>query len=84
MNKIEVTKYVCFTTHDANDSILTIGKIYDIIREISICSVTNIALSYSYFIGDDGKSYLIHSDEQIGMNFISLDVYRQKQIDRLL
>lgn len=84
MNSIEFNKYVCINTNYNDKNILTHRKIYDIIREISICSVTNIDLSYSYFIGDDGKSYIIQTDEQIGINFISLDLYRQKQIDRLL
>ena len=84
MDKIEVTKWVCFTTHDANEDILTIGKVYDIVKEIAICPITNIDLSHTSFIADDGKSYLIHAYEQIAMNFISLEQYRQDQLDKIL
>jgi len=83
MNKIEVKKCVCVKLHDVNDDILTIGKVYDIVKDISICLVTNIDLSHTSFIADDGKSYLIHSDEQIDMNFISLEEWREKKLNEL-
>ncbi len=82
--KTIITKWVCVKLHDANEDILTIGKIYDIIKEVSICPVTNIDLSITSFIADDGKYYLIHEDRQIDMNFISLEQYRQQQLDKII
>ncbi len=79
-----ITKWVCVKLHDANKNILSIGKTYDIIKEITICPVTNIDLSITSFIADDGQSYTIHADEQINMNFISLEEYRQEQLNKIL
>ncbi len=84
MDKIEVTKWVCVRIHYTNKGIMTVGKVYDFIKEISICPVTLVDLSQTSFIGDDGKSYLIHQYEQIDMSFIPLEEYRQEQIDKIL
>jgi hypothetical protein len=84
MDKIEVTKWVCVNSHYTNKGITTVGKVYEFIKEISICPITLIDLSHTSFIGDDGQSYLIHDNEQIDMSFISLEQYRQDQLNKIL
>ncbi len=59
-----ISKYV-YTHHIRDwggkdfDNILTVGKIYEITKETSICPVTNLDLSRISFIAYNGHFYLI-------------------------
>ena len=81
MNIIK-SKWVCINRSDVNKDLLTEGKVYEITKDVSICSVTDIDLSITSFIGDDGRSYLIDLNNE--NDFITLEEYRQKQLDKLL
>ena len=71
-----ITKWICINRGDVNKDLLTEGKIYEIITE------TNFGLSQTSFIADNGKSYLIDLDNI--NEFITLEEWREKQLDKLL
>jgi hypothetical protein len=77
-----ITKWVCINRSDVNKDLLTEGKVYEITKDVSICPVTDVDLSLTSFIGDDGRSYLIDLNNE--NDFIPLEDYRQKQLDKLL
>jgi hypothetical protein len=81
MNIIK-SKWVCINRSDVNKDLLTEGKVYEITKDVSICPVTDIDLSLTSFIGDDGRSYLIDLNNE--NDFIPLEEYRQQQLDKLL
>ena len=82
MNTIIKSKWVCINRNYVNNSLLTEGKVYEITKEVSICPVTDIDLSITSFIADDGQSYLIDLNNENG--FITLEEYRQQQLDKIL
>jgi hypothetical protein len=77
-----ITKWVCINRSDVNKDLLTEGKVYEITKDVSICPVTDVDLSLTSFIGDDGRSYLIDLDNI--NEFITLEEWREKQLDKLL
>ena len=77
-----ITKWVCINRSDVNKDLLTEGKVYEITKDVSICPVTDVDLSLTSFIGDDGRSYLIDLNNE--NDFITLEEYRQQQLDKLL
>jgi hypothetical protein len=81
MNIIK-SKWVCINRSDVNKDLLTEGKVYEITKDVSICPVTDVDLSLTSFIGDDGRSYLIDLNNE--NDFITLEEYRQQQLDKLL
>ena len=81
MNIIK-SKWVCINRSYVNKELLTEGKVYEFTKDISICPVTDIDLSLTSFIADDGRSYLI--DLNNVNDFITLEEYRQKQLNKLL
>jgi hypothetical protein len=76
------SKWICINRSDVNKDLLTEGKVYEITKDVSICPVTDVDLSLTSFIGDDGRSYLIDLNNE--NDFIPLEDYRQKQLDKLL
>jgi hypothetical protein len=82
VNTIIKSKWVCINRNYVNNSLLTEGKVYEITKEVSICPVTDIDLSITSFIADDGQSYLIDLNNENG--FITLEEYRQQQLDKIL
>ena len=82
VNTIIKSKWVCINRNYVNNSLLTEGKVYEITKDISMCPVTDIDLSITSFIGDDGQSYLIDLNNENG--FITLEEYRQQQLDKIL
>ena len=81
MNIIK-SKWVCINRSYVNKELLTEGKVYEITKDVSICPITDVDLSLTSFIGDDGRSYLIDLNNE--NDFISLEEYRQNQLDKLL
>jgi hypothetical protein len=77
-----VSKWVCVNRSYVNKHLLTEGKVYEITKDVSICPVTDIDLSLTSFIADNGLSYLI--DLNNDNDFIPLEEYRQRQLDKLL
>lgn len=77
-----VSKWVCINRSHVNKHLLTEGKVYEITKEVSICPVTDIDLSLTSFIADNGLSYLIDLNNE--NDFITLEEYRQQQLDKLL
>jgi hypothetical protein len=77
-----ITKWVCINRSDVNKDLLTEGKVYEITKDVSICPVTDVDLSLTSFIGDDGRSYLIDLNNE--NDFITLEEHRQQQLDKLL
>jgi hypothetical protein len=77
-----ITKWVCINRSYVNKELLTEGKVYEITKEVSICPVTDIDLSLTSFIADDGRSYLIDLNNE--NDFIPLEEYRQQQLNKLL
>jgi hypothetical protein len=71
-----ITKWVCINYSDVNKDLLTVGKVYEIITE------TSFGLSHTSFIADNGRSYLIDLDNI--NEFITLEEWREKQLDKLL
>jgi hypothetical protein len=71
-----LTKWVCINCSDVNKDLLTEGKVYEIITE------TNFGLSKTSFIADNGRSYIIDLDNI--NEFITLEEWREKQLDKLL
>jgi hypothetical protein len=71
-----ITKWVCINHSDVNKDLLTVGKVYEIITE------TSFGLSHTSFIADNGRSYLIDLDNI--NEFITLEEWREKQLDKLL
>ena len=71
-----ITKWVCINRSDVNKDLLTVGKVYEIITE------TSFGLSHTSFIADNGRSYLIDLDNI--NEFITLEEWREKQLDKLL
>ena len=71
-----ITKWVCINRSDVNKDLLTEGKVYEIITE------TSFGLSHTSFIADNGRSYLIDLDNI--NEFITLEEWREKQLDKLL
>lgn len=71
-----ITKWVCIIHSDVNKDLLTEGKVYEIITE------TSFGLSHTSFIADNGRSYLIDLDNI--NEFITLEEWREKQLDKLL
>jgi hypothetical protein len=82
MNTIIKSKWVCINSSYVNKELLTEGKVYEITKDISMCPVTDIDLSISSFIADDGRPYLIDLNNE--NDFITLEEYRQKQLDKIL
>jgi hypothetical protein len=82
MGELIVSKWVCINRSDVNKDLLTEGKVYEITKDISICPVTVIDLSHTSFIADNGRSYLIDLNNE--NDFITLEEYRQRQLDKLL
>jgi hypothetical protein len=82
MNTIIKSKCVCINRSYVNKELLTEGKVYEITKDISICPITDVDLSITSFIGDDGQSYLIDLNNE--NDFIPLEEYRQQQLDKLL
>lgn len=82
MNTIIKSKWVCINSNYVNKQLLTEGKVYEFIKDVSICPFTDVDLSITSFIGDDGRSYLIDPNNE--NDFIPLEEYRQKQLDRIL
>jgi hypothetical protein len=76
------SKWICINRSDVNKDLLTEGKVYEITKDVSICPVTDVDLSLTSFIGDDGRSYLIDLNNE--NDFITLEEYRQQQLDKLL
>lgn len=81
MNIIK-SKWVCINRSYVNKELLTEGKVYEITKDVSICPVTDVDLSLTSFIADDGRSYLIDLNNE--NDFIPLDEWREKQLDKLL
>lgn len=81
MNIIK-SKWVCINRSYVNKELLTEGKVYEITKDVSTCPVTDVDLSLTSFIGDDGRSYLIDLNNE--NDFIPLEEYRQQQLDKLL
>lgn len=81
MNIIK-SKFVCINRSYVNKELLTEGKVYEITKDVSICPVTDIDLSLTSFIADDGRSYLIDLNNE--NDFIPLEEYRQQQLNKLL
>jgi len=79
MNTI-ITKWVCINRSDVNKDLLTEGKVYEITKDISICPVTNIDLSHTYFIADNGRSFRI----DLKNDFTPLEEYRQEQLNKII
>ena len=77
-----VSKWVCINRSYVNKHLLTEGKVYEITKDVSICPVTDIDLSHTSFIADNGLSYLIDLNNE--NDFIPLKEYRQRQLDKLL
>lgn len=71
-----ITKWVCINRSDVNKDLLTEGKVYEIITE------TSFGLSKTSFIADNGRSYRIDLDNI--NEFITLEEWREKQLDKLL
>jgi len=73
--------------HRDFDNILTVGKIYEITKETSICPVTNLDLSRISFIADNGHFYLIELEQwKTYWNksiFITLEECREKKLLKL-
>jgi hypothetical protein len=76
------SKWVCINRNYVNKELLTEGKVYEFTKDISICPVTDIDLSITSFIADDGRSYLIDLNNE--NDFITLEEYRQQQLDKIL
>lgn len=76
------SKWVCVNRSYVNKELLTEGKIYEFTKEVSICPVTNVDLSIISFIADDARSYLIDLNNE--NDFIPLEEWRQKQLDKIL
>ena len=74
--------WVCINRSYVNKELLTEGKIYEFTKEVSICPVTNVDLSLISFIADDDRSYLIDLNNE--NDFIPLDEWRQRQLNKLL
>lgn len=81
MNIIK-SKWVCINRNSVNKELLTEGKVYEFTKDISICPVTDIDLSITSFIADDGRSYLIDLNNE--NDFITLEEYRDKKISKIL
>ena len=81
MNIIK-SKWVCINRSYVNKELLTEGKVYELTKDVSICPVTDVDLSLTSFIGDDGRSYLIDLNNE--NDFIPLEEYRDKKIDNIL
>ncbi len=82
MNTIIKSKWVCINSNYVNKELLTEGKVYEFTKDVSICPVTDIDLSLTSFIADNGLSYLIDLNNE--NDFISLEEYRQQQLDKLV
>ena len=82
MNTIIKSKWVCINSSYVNKELLTEGKVYEFTKDVSICPVTNIDLSLTSFIADDGRSYLIDLNNE--NDFIPLEQYRQEQLNKIL
>jgi hypothetical protein len=76
------SKWVCINRSYVNKELLTEGKVYELTKDVSICPVTDVDLSLTSFIGDDGRSYLIDLNNE--NDFIPLEEYRDKKIDNIL
>ena len=90
MKKIE--KWICIQTSSHSKKYLTRGKIYDVITIYDdIKSTQETKWENTYFVGDDGIEYIhtlyykfpclpynIYGDE-----LITLEEWRQKQLDKL-
>jgi hypothetical protein len=70
-----ITKWVCINRSDVNKDLLTEGKVYEIITE------TNLGLSHTSFIADNGRSYRIDLDNI--NEFITLEEWSDKKIDNI-
>lgn len=81
MNIIK-SKWVCINCSYVNKELLTGGKVYEITKDVSICPVTDVDLSLTSFIADDNRSYLIDLNNE--NDFIPLEEYRDKKIDKVL
>jgi len=79
---MEISKWVCINRSDVNKDLLTEGKVYKFTKDVSICPVTVIDLSLISFIADNGRSYLIDLNNE--NDFIPLEEYRQRQLDKIL
>jgi hypothetical protein len=77
-----VSKWVCINRSYVNKELLTEGKVYEFTKDVSICPVTNIDLSLTSFIADNGLSYLIDLNNE--NDFIPLEQYRQEQLNKIL
>lgn len=82
MNTIIKSKWVCINCSYVNKELLTEGKVYEITKDISMCPVTDVDLSITSFIADDGRSYLIDLNNE--NDFIPLEEYRDKKISKIL
>jgi hypothetical protein len=74
VNTIIKSKWVCINSNYVNKELLTEGKVYEIITETSF--------GLSSFIADNGRSYRIDLDNI--NEFITLEEWREKQLDKLL
>ena len=79
--KNEVSKWVCINPNKS--SITTWGKIYDFVKEIDIDPISNIDFGFTYFIGDDGVSYLVTSNS-LNNEFIPLSEWRMNKLNEIL
>ena len=79
---ITKSKWVCIARSHINRDLLTVGKVYEITTDTSICPVTDIDLSMNYFISDDGRSYII--DLRNDKEFIPLEEWRERQLYKIL
>lgn len=66
-----IVKYICIKPTTVNN-IQTVGKVYDItIDEYFV----------KYFIGDDGKSYLLSDNDS---DFMEISMWREIQLGKVL
>jgi len=84
---ITKSKWICIECNYVNKGLLTIGKVYEVTTDTAIDPFTNADLSISSFISDNGQSYLIdlnNKSMQFHNDFIPLEEYRQRQLDKIL
>ncbi len=81
MIKIEITKYIYLDRQ--YNTLFTQGNTYELKREIVYTSESTWYLKSSTIVADDGNSYMI-DETRVKSLFISVEDWRQKQIDNIL
>jgi hypothetical protein len=78
MNIIIKSKWVCIESSYRS----AFGKVYEVTTDTNTDEVANVSISISYYIGDNGRPYII--DFEKDKQFITLEEWRQQQLDKLL